>query len=279
MKPKTPQLTPWGVPVLLGVPLDHNSSFLRGPAQAPPQIRAAFHSDAWNSWAAARIDLAQPDLFEDAGDLSHMEDADAFERIEEAISKIVENKKRPVCLGGDHSITYPILRAVGKRVPGITLVHFDAHPDLYADYEGNPHSHASPFARIMEEKAARRLIQVGIRTMNSHQRKQAEKFGVEVFPIGHARALEEVKTWCPVYVTFDMDVLDPAYAPGVSHREPGGMTVREVLDHLHSITAAIVGADIVEYNPSRDVSELTANVAGKILKELLGKMSTECKCP
>jgi len=81
-----------------------------------------------------------------------------------------------------------------------------------------------------------------------------------------------------VYVSFDMDVLDPAFAPGVSHREPGGMTVREVLDHLHSITAAIVGADIVEYNPSRDVSDLTATVAAKVLKELLGKMVAECKC-
>jgi arginase family enzyme len=82
-----------------------------------------------------------------------------------------------------------------------------------------------------------------------------------------------------VYVSFDMDVLDPAFAPGVSHREPGGMSVREVLEHLHSITATIVGADIVEYNPSRDVSELTGAVAGKILKELLGKMLMACNCP
>jgi arginase family enzyme len=115
--------------------------------------------------------------------------------------------------------------------------------------------------------------------MNPQQKKQAERFKVEVFEIGRKRALEEVKTWCPVYVSFDMDVLDPAFAPGVSHREPGGMSVREVLEHLHSITATIVGADIVEYNPSRDVSELTATVAGKILKELLGKMLMACNCP
>jgi arginase family enzyme len=131
----------------------------------------------------------------------------------------------------------------------------------------------------MEEKLTKRLIQVGIRTLNPHQKKQAARFGVEIYEIGHERALEEVKTWCPVYVSFDMDVLDPAFAPGVSHREPGGMSVREVLDHLHSITATIVGADIVEYNPSRDVSELTATVAGKILKEILGKMLTSYTCP
>jgi arginase family enzyme len=131
----------------------------------------------------------------------------------------------------------------------------------------------------MEEKLTKRLIQVGIRTLNPAQRKQAARFNVETYEIGRARALEEVKTWCPVYLSFDMDVLDPAFAPGVSHREPGGMSVREALEHLHSITATIVGADIVEYNPSRDVSELTAAAAGKVLKELLGKMLSSCTCP
>lgn len=270
----------YGPPILLGVPYDANSSFKRGAAEAPKLIREALASDASNTWTETGVDIGKPGSYSDAGDLPLPEDAEAaFAMIEKTIDSILESRRRPVSLGGDHSITYPIVRSFARRFKDLTIIHFDAHPDLYNDFDGNRFSHASPFARIMEEKAAKRLIQVGIRTMNSHQRKQAEKFGVEVFPIGHARALEEVKTWCPVYVTFDMDVLDPAYAPGVSHREPGGMTVREVLDHLHSITAAIVGADIVEYNPSRDVSELTANVAGKILKELLGKMSTECKCP
>lgn len=270
----------WGAPILLGVPYDANSSYKRGAAAAPKLIREALQSDSSNTWTETGVDIGRPGSYSDAGDLELPEDAeDAFAILEAKIDGILDTKRRPVSLGGDHSITYPILRSFGKRFKDLTLIHFDAHPDLYNDFDGNRLSHASPFARIMEEKAARRLIQVGIRTMNSHQRKQAERFGVEVFPIGHQRALEEVKTWCPVYVSFDIDVLDPAYAPGVSHREPGGMTVREVLDHLHSITAAIVGADIVEYNPSRDVSELTAGVAGKILKELLGKMATECKCP
>jgi arginase len=272
MKQKTPQLGPWGVPVLLGIPLDHNSSFMRGAAQAPPQIRAAFHSDAWNSWAAARIDLAQPGLFEDAGDLPNMQDADAFERIERAVSGIVDNKKRPLCLGGDHSITYPILRAVGKRVPGITLVHFDAHPDLYADYEGNPHSHASPFARIMEDQLVQRLVQIGIRTLNDHQRTQASKYGVEIYEMDNLPDLPNFNLAGPIYVSFDMDALDPAFAPGVSHWEPGGLSTREAIRCLRSLPGPIVGADIVELNPARDPSALTATVAAKLLKELLGKM-------
>jgi arginase len=272
MKPKTPQLAPWGVPVLLAVPLDHNSSFMRGPAQAPTQIRAAFRSDAWNSWAGARVDLAQPGLFEDAGDLPNMQDADAFERIEQAVSKIVDSKKRPVCLGGDHSITYPILRAIGKRVQGITLVHFDAHPDLYADYEGNPHSHASPFTRIMENQLVQRLVQIGIRTLNDHQRTQANKYGAEIYEMDNLPDLLNLDLAGPIYVSFDMDALDPAFAPGVSHWEPGGLSTREAIRYLQSLPAPIVGADIVELNPVRDQSGLTATVAAKLLKELLGKM-------
>jgi arginase family enzyme len=150
MKLSAPTLTPSGVPVLLGIPLDHNSSFLRGPAQAPPLIREALHSDEWNQWSETRVDLGVAGVFEDAGDLSGMETSNAYARIEAAIASIVDAGKRPVSLGGDHSVTYPILRGLGKRVPGITLVHFDAHPDLYENYEDNPHSHASPFARIME---------------------------------------------------------------------------------------------------------------------------------
>ena len=272
MKQRTAQLAPWGVPVLLGIPLDHNSSFMRGPAQAPSQIRAALHSEAWNSWAGARIDLSQPGLFEDAGDLSNMHDAGAFERIEQAVSKIVESKKRPLCLGGDHSITYPILRAVGKRVPGITLVHFDAHPDLYADYAGNPHSHASPFARIMENHLVQRLVQIGIRTLNDHQRAQADKYGVEIYQMDNLPDLLSLGLAGPIYVSFDMDALDPAFAPGVSHWEPGGLSTREAIRYLQGLPAPIVGADIVELNPVRDPSGLTATVAAKLLKELLGKM-------
>jgi arginase len=269
---------PWGAPTLLGVPFDQNSSYKRGAAAAPPFVRDALCCDSSNMWTELGVDVGAEGGYQDAGDLSFT-NGDPFATIEQAVGTLLEKRQRPVCLGGDHSITYPILRAVGRHFRDLTLIHFDAHPDLYDEFQGNRHSHASPFARIMEEKLTKRLIQVGIRTINPPQRKQAERFGVEIFGIGHERALEEVKTWCPVYVSFDMDVLDPAFAPGVSHREPGGMSVREVLEHLHSITATIVGADIVEYNPSRDVSELTAAVAGKILKELLGKMMSSCTCP
>jgi arginase len=257
-------------PALLGIPFDANSSYLRGAAGAPFLIREAFHSDSSNSSTESGIEFDSKSVL-DAGDLELATDG-AFPAIETAVGQLLDNGQAPVCLGGDHSITYPIVRAFGKRFADLTLVHFDAHPDLYDEFQGNRYSHACPFARIMEEGCVKRLIQLGVRTMNAHQRKQAARFAVEVVEMRELPVLERLRLAGPVYISFDIDVLDPAFAPGISHREPGGMSVREAITHLHAITGDIVGADIVEYNPKQDVSQLTAMVCGKILKEILGKM-------
>jgi agmatinase len=174
--------------------------------------------------------------------------------------------------GGDHSITFPILQGLHPSHSDITILHFDAHPDLYDEFKGNRFSHACPFARIMENKLASRLIQVGIRTLNVHQREQAQRFGVEVHEMRNWKGPEQLKLSGPLYISIDIDALDPAFAPGVSHLEPGGMSVRQVLDVIHSIKVPIIGADIVEYNPSRDIHGMTAMVAIKLYKELCGKM-------
>jgi len=259
-----------GAPTLLGIPFDANSSYLRGPAEAPPRIREAFRCESSNIWTESGVNL--DGAFLDADDVTIPEGDAAFAAIEKAVGELLDKDRRPICLGGDHSITYPILRAFRKHFAGLTIVHFDAHPDLYDEFEGNRHSHACPFARIMEESCAKRLIQLGIRTMNEHQRQQANRFGVEVVPMRELPALKLLKLAGPIYVSFDVDVLDPAFAPGISHREPGGMSVREAIAHLHAIRGEIVGADLVEYNPRQDVAGLTAMVCGKILKEMLGKM-------
>jgi len=257
-------------PTLLGIPFDAHSSYLRGAADAPPLIRKAFHCDSSNSSTESGIELGSDSVL-DAGDLELSVD-EAFTTIEGAVGGLLDKGQSPLCLGGDHSITYPILRAFGKRFANLTMVHFDAHPDLYDEFQGNRYSHACPFARIMEEGLAKRLIQIGIRTMNAHQREQAVRFGVEVVEMRQLPSLDKLRLTGPVYVSFDIDVLDPAFAPGISHREPGGMSVREAISHLHAITGDMVGADIVEYNPTQDTSELTAMVCAKILKEILGKM-------
>ena len=259
------------VPNLLGIPYDAQSSFLRGAAEAPAKIREALACDASNHWTETGVDLGVAGVYEDRGDVELGEE-EAFSAIDCAIDEIIRQGKRPVCLGGDHSITYAIVKAVARKYPGLTIFHFDAHPDLYDEFEGNRLSHACPFARIMEAGLAKRLVQVGIRTINRHQREQAQKYAVEVVEMHALPAHDKLKADGPVYVTFDMDVLDPAFAPGISHREPGGMSVREAIAHLHAIEGEIVGADVVEFNPVRDVDGLTATVAAKILKEILGKM-------
>ena len=264
------------MPTLLGIPLDVNSSFLPGPASAPGRIREAWQSDASNKWSELGIDVGAPGVLSDAGDLhlsNSREGIDAdFAEIEQAVAELLKKDERPVSLGGDHSVTYPILKAFAQRSADLTLVHFDAHPDLYDEFEGSRVSHACPFARIMEERLAARLVQIGIRTLNRHQREQAEKFAVEIVQMSSLPAYDRLKIHGPVYISFDMDVLDPAFAPGISHHEPGGMTVREAIAHLHAMEGTIVGADIVEYNPARDIGGMTATVAAKILKEILGKM-------
>jgi len=150
------------------------------------------------------------------------------------------------------------------------ILHFDAHGDLYDEFEGDPHSHACPFARIMENDLVSTLTQVGVRSLTPHQYEQAEKYNVEVYEmrgIGHFDP-----SWIegPLYISLDLDVLDPSYAPGISHREPGGVSPRMLIDWLHEIKVPVIGADLVEYNPLRDVGDMTASVAYKLLKELLG---------
>jgi arginase len=269
-----------GVPTLLGMPFDAYSSYLRGAGDAPAKIREALRCDASNSWTELGVNLSAAGVYEDAGDLelaglaevASLTGKDAFAAIEGGVSALIEQGKRPVSLGGDHSITYPIVKAFARRYPELTIFHFDAHPDLYDEFKGNRLSHACPLARIMEAGLAKRLVQVGIRTINRHQREQAQRFGVEVIEMRALPAYEKLKAAGPVYLTFDMDVLDPAFAPGVSHREPGGMSVREAIAHLHAIEGEIVGADVVEYNPVRDVAGVTATVAAKMVKEIFGKM-------
>jgi arginase len=260
-----------GIPTLLGIPFDGQSSYLRGAAEAPGKIREALACEASNHWTETGVDLGGKGVYEDSGDLELL-GTDAFAAIEKAIGELIGNGRRPVSLGGDHSITYPIMTAVAKKHSALTIFHFDAHPDLYDEFEGNRFSHACPFARIMEAGLVRRLVQVGIRTLNGHQGEQAKRFGVEVVEMRNLPAYAQLKATGPAYISFDMDVLDPAFAPGISHREPGGMSVREAIAHLHAIEAEIVGADLVEYNPVQDVSGMTATVAAKILKEILGKM-------
>ena len=259
-----------GVPTILGVRYDASSSFLRGPADAPAAIRREMRSDAHNLWSELMVDLGQPGAFEDAGDMS-LGDTPRV-AIEASVDAIFGRGGRPLVLGGDHSITYPVVRAVRRRQAPLTILHFDAHNDLYDEFEGDRYSHACPFARIMEEGLAEQLVQVGIRTTTGHQRDQAARFGVEVLDMRSWTDGRRYTLRHPVYVSIDVDVLDPAFAPGVSHREAGGLSVRDVVHALHAIDVPVVGADVVEYNPRRDIEDVTAPACSKFVKELIAAM-------
>lgn len=262
-------------PCLLGVPYDAGSSFLRGAADAPNLIRAALRSPAGNDWTERMVDLSHPGVFSDAGDLTLPPDASARTMIESGVTALMQRGVRVIALGGDHSVTYPILRAINVRYPQPTILHIDAHADLYDAFDGDRFSHACPFARIMEEGLASRLVQVGIRTLTGHQREQSVRFGVETIDMRAWSAGIRPVIDGPVYISMDLDGLDPAFAPGVSHREPGGLTVREVLEMIQGLHSLIVGADVVEFNPHCDPSGLTATVAAKIVKEIAGAMSQQ----
>lgn len=258
---------------LIGLPTDCNSSFLRGPAEAPNFIRAQLFSEMGNLATEAGFEMGEHFVIDDAGDLPLAEAAGDDMLIETAVKAAIEANCRPLCLGGDHSVTYPIVKAVAAAHGPINILHFDAHPDLYDELDGNRRSHASPFARIMEAGLAARLVQVGIRTLNRHQREQAARFGVEIIEMRHFSADVVPLLGGPLYISMDLDGIDPAFAPGVSHHEPGGLSVRDVLNVLARQDAPVVGADVVELNPSRDINGVTAVVAAKIAKELMGLMA------
>lgn len=259
---------------LLGIPFDENSSYLRGTAQAPPRIVEALFCDSSNLWTENGTDLQG--RVRDAGSVSLAGGMPgAFAAIEQAVAGRLRQQERLILLGGDHSVTYPVIKAFAAKFPNLEIMHFDAHPDLYDELGGNRFSHACPFARVMEEKLARRMVQAGIRTMNRQQREQAQRFGVEVLEMKDLARWPGLEFGGPVYISFDLDVLDPAFAPGISHWEPGGLSVREAINFLQSLRGRVVGADLVEYNPGRDASGRTAMVCAKVVKEIAARMLEE----
>lgn len=252
---------------LQGILFDEKSSYLRGSALAPPLIRKAYHSDSANYFAENGMEIL-PEAWNDFGDFQ-IED---YFDIEKITTDNLKSARSLITLGGDHSITFPVLKAFHGIFGKVDILHIDAHSDLYHEFEGDKYSHACPFARIMENGLANRLVQIGVRTLSKHQKEQADKFGVEIIQMKDFDVIELPTFENPIYLSLDIDALDPAFAPGVSHHEPGGLSTREVLGIIQNINVSILGADIVEYNPERDMNNMTAMVSAKLLKEIAAKM-------
>jgi agmatinase len=255
---------------LIGLPHDANSSFLRGAAGGPAAIRRALFSDSANPFTETGYDLFAGGCLSDAGDVG-FDGKDDFGVIAAAAASAA-NGALPIFLGGDHFVTWPVIRGMAAAHTGLTILHFDAHPDTYDELNGSRTSHACPFARIMEERLAARLVSVGIRAMTTHQRDQAARFGIEVHEMKDFSGTLKLVPAGPLYISFDLDALDPAFAPGVSHPEGGGLTTRQALSIIHGLGCPIVGADVVEMNPVRDPLQITAYAAAKVVKEIAGMM-------
>lgn len=259
---------------LIGIPYDENSSFLKGPSLAPPRIRQMEKDGSSNSFSESGVEIVEGKAFEDKGDIL-FENANrekTFQIIRQNISEALKSNEKILCFGGDHSVSFPVIDAFSEKYHNLHVLHLDAHADLYENFDDNPYSHASPFARILEKGKINRLTQVGIRTLNTHQKQQAKKYNVEIIEMKNFNYNFIKLLNGPLYVSLDIDVLDPAFAPGISHHEPGGMSTRELITIIQKIDVPVVGADIVEYNPVRDVNNVTAMVAYKLFKELMAKM-------
>lgn len=252
---------------IVSVPFDEKSSFQKGSRMAPQKILETLHSGAMNLYAEKGISIENEIL-----EVKTPERIYDYADIEVILKAQLEGNYKVLSLGGDHSITFPIVKAHHHKYGKFDILHIDAHTDLYDNYEGDKYSHACPFARIMETGFVNRLVQVGIRTLNTHQREQAKKFDVEIHEMQNLDFSKISKFENPLYISLDMDAFDPAFAPGVSHHEPGGLTSRQVLELIQNLDVEIIGADIVEYNPNKDVNDMTAYLAAKLLKEIVAKM-------
>lgn len=259
---------------LIGIPYDENSSFLKGPALAPPKIRQMDTDGAANTFCENGKEIANGKTYTDLGDILFPDKTPiaAYNNIKQKIQQELQDSSKIICFGGDHSVSFPIIEAFAEKYKGLHVLHLDAHADLYDNFDNNPYSHASPFARIMEKGIITSLTQVGIRTLNTLQREQAALYNVRLVEMKDFSDDFISTLQSPLYISLDIDVLDPAFAPGISHHEPGGMSTRQLIQIIQSIKATIVGADIVEFNPRRDINDTTAMVAYKLFKELASKM-------
>ena len=249
--------------VLLGCPLDITSSFRNGSKFGPESLRRA-------SWTletySPYLDMDLEDIdFSDSGDLELPPGnlLESLDMIEEAAGDIMGASHKPLLLGGEHLVTYPIMKGIRKKVPALQLVHFDAHCDLRDDYEGQKLSHATVMKRVAELGGIT-MHQIGIRSGTRQEFR-------ELKPVRSPDELKaSLKPEIPVYISFDIDVFDPSLVPGVTTPEPGGLLFREVMEYLQMLKGAkIIGADLVELAPDYDSTFVSSVCTAKIAREII----------
>jgi guanidinopropionase len=275
---------------LAGIPWDAGTTNRPGPRHGPRQIRdnSAMIRRMHQVTRVVPYDLAN---CADLGDcpVNPADVQDGLERIETWFKSLVGKGVRPLAAGGDHLCSLPILRAVGeKHPPG--MIHFDAHTDLYDEYFGGfKYTHGTPFRRAIEEGVLdpKRTVQIGIRgsMYDEGDVTYGEKMGVRIIRVEEAKekgtkaVMEEARRIVgdgPLYVSFDIDMLDPVYAPGTGTPEIGGFTTFEAQAMLRGLRGLhIVGADVVEVSPPFDPTGLTAYAGATMMFEILCTMAED----
>jgi agmatinase len=269
---------------LLGIPYDGGTSYRTGARFGPRAVRE--QSSLIRSWhPVLKVHPFERLRVADCGDVDVVPISieRTYEQVERRLDAVLAAGAIPLCVGGDHSISLPILRAVARRHGPVGVIHFDAHPDTWDEYFGSKFFHGTPFRRAVEEGAVdpRRMIQVGIRgpLYGPEDFAFQDQHGMEVIRIEAVK--EQGVPWAverlarlrggPVYISFDIDAVDPAYAPATGTPEVGGLTSYEALALLRGLAGMnLVGADVVEVAPPYDgPGQITSLLAANLMFEIV----------
>ncbi|MFK9091594.1 agmatinase [Bacillus salipaludis] len=261
--------------VLYGMPMDWTVSYRPGSRFGPARIReVSIGLEEYSAYLDRELEEVK---YFDAGDipLPFGNAQRSLGLIEEFVDQVLAAGKFPLGMGGEHLVSWPVMKAVYKKYPDLAIIHFDAHTDLRENYEGEPLSHSTPIRKIAEHIGPKNVYSFGIRSGMKEEFAWAKENGMHISKFEVLEPLKEILPTLagrPVYVTIDIDVLDPAHAPGTGTVDCGGITSKELLASIHAIARSevnVVGGDLVEVAPIYDPSEQTANTASKLIREML----------
>lgn len=256
--------------VIIGLPLDHTVSYRPGTRKGPLSIRNV--SIAIEEYSIYQDRSLEDYQYCDVGDigLPFGNVGASLVMIEQAADILLGDGKFPIFLGGEHLVSYPVIKAFARKYPDLRIVHLDAHADLRKDYFGEDLSHSTVMHKVVEIIGPGKVFQFGIRSGIKDEfefsKKNTRMFLYEVLePL--KGVIEELKGY-PVFISLDIDVVDPAFAPGTGTQEPGGCTSREIIQAIRLLGELdVVGFDLVEVCPPMDFSERTAILAAKLVRE------------
>ncbi|PGL71252.1 agmatinase [Bacillus sp. AFS055030] len=261
--------------VIYGMPMDWTVSFRPGSRFGPARIReVSIGLEEYSPYQDKELEEVK---YFDAGDipLPFGNAQRSLDMIEDYIDGLLAEGKFPLGMGGEHLVSWPVMKAMYKKYPDLAIIHFDAHTDLRDSYEGEPLSHSTPIKKVCDLIGPKNVYSFGIRSGMKEEFEWAKEVGMNLFKFEVLEPLKKVLPTLagrPVYVTIDIDVLDPAHAPGTGTLEAGGITSKEMLDSILAIANSdinVVGADLVEVAPVYDHAEQTQVAASKFIREIL----------